>query len=191
MMLLNRFMPSTRAVLLGAEPLRQRGAITGRHRIGVLTGQHALVVDVVHEGVAAGEAVKLDALPFGGSETVCQQHLARLILVEDRGVGRRTPCRLHRGIVHEARMENVGSIFQMQLPVAAVFEREARICDLDLASGARSTRLSMTSVIGAEVVDQRRGIFGSTLQTRSRGRLATRPIRCIWFCGSSRLKASG
>ena len=47
------------------KPFGKRCAIADRHRIGILVRQHALVVDIVHEDVTAGEPVKLDAFPFG------------------------------------------------------------------------------------------------------------------------------
>ena len=56
-------------------------------------------------------------------------------------------------------MENVGGVFQMQLPVAAVFQREARIRDLDLAGRRAVDEIVDDLRHRAEMVDQRLGIL--------------------------------
>ena len=59
--------------------------------------------------------------------------------------------------MHEARMENVGGIFQMKFPIASVFQREARIGDLDFAVGRAIDEIIDNVLHRPELYDQRLG----------------------------------
>ncbi len=122
--------------------------------------EHATVVEARHENVTALDAVEADAFPLVAGEAVGEQHLAGLILVDDRGIGRGLARRHYRRGVHEARMEDVGGVLHVELPVAAIFQREIRIRDLDLAIGRAIDEIIDDLGHAAEMIGERRRIVG-------------------------------
>ena len=77
------------ATPFGAEPLREGRAVSRRHQVLRLVRNHAFLAEARHVGMPGRKSVELDTFPFAGAEAVRQQHLARLVLIEDRCIGRR------------------------------------------------------------------------------------------------------